>query len=87
MPTVRPRHQITETAAVAHALDLAARRWPGEPRSKLLLRLINAGESLLEEHEHKVDEKRRESIRASCGKYTNAFGPDYLTNLRQDWPA
>lgn len=38
--TTRPRYQITETPEVAQALDRAAQRWPGEPRSKLLRRLI-----------------------------------------------
>lgn len=40
MSTTRPRYQITETPEVAQALDRAAQRWPGEPRSKLLRRLI-----------------------------------------------
>lgn len=35
MPTTRPRFQVTETAAVAHAIDLAAKRWPGESRARL----------------------------------------------------
>lgn len=48
MPTVRPRHQITETPEVARAIGVAAQRWPGEPRSRLLLRLIEAGRAALE---------------------------------------
>ena len=87
MPTVRPRHQITETPAVAHAIDLAARRWPGEPRSKLLRRLVDVGGGTLEQNEHEVADVRREAVMASSGKYADAFGPDYLAKLRQDWPA
>ncbi len=87
MPTVRPRHQITETPAVAHAIDLAAQRWPGEPRSKLLLRLLEAGKDTLEESGHQADEVRRAAVMASSGRYPHAFGPHYLDELRQDWPA
>jgi len=87
MPTVRPRHQITETPAVAHAIDLAAQRWPGEPRSKLLLRLVDVGGGTLEQNERQVTDVRREAVMASSGKYADAFGPDYLAELRQDWPA
>lgn len=86
MPTVRPRHQITETPAVAHAINLAAQRWPGEPRSKLLLRLLDTGKDALEQSDHQVNEARREAIMASSGKYADVFGPDYLDELRQDWP-
>ncbi|CAN5828688.1 MAG: hypothetical protein M3520_07720 [Actinomycetota bacterium] len=87
MPTVLPRHQVTETPAVAHAIDLAAQRWPGEPRSRLLLRLVDVAGGLLEQNEQQVTDLRREAVRASSGKYAEAFGPDYLAELRQDWPA
>ena len=84
MPTTRPRYQVTETESVARALDLAARRWPDEPRSKLLLRLVDAGGASLEEEDQQAT--IREAILASSGKYADAFGPDYLIDLRQDWP-
>jgi len=87
MPTTRPRHQITETAAVARAIDLAAQRWPGEPRSKLLLRLVDAGGAALEQKQQQVTDIHRDAVLASSGKYADAFGPDYLAELRQDWPA
>ncbi|MGH3773809.1 MAG: hypothetical protein ACRDRW_20865 [Pseudonocardiaceae bacterium] len=86
MPTTRPRHQITETPAVAHALDLAARRWPSEPRSKLLLRLVHAGSIALEQGRDETIRNRRDAIDASSGKYADAFRGDYLAELRQDWP-
>lgn len=87
MPTARPRYQITETESVAHALDLAARRWPGEPRSKLLLRLVDVGASTLDSEDAQAENRHRDAILASSGKYADAFGPDYLTDLRRDWPA
>lgn len=86
MPTARPRYQITETPAVAHALDSAARRWPDEPRSKLLLRLVAAGGAALEEVDGLATRQRQDAIRASSGKYADAFSGDYLAELRRDWP-
>lgn len=86
MPTNRPRHQVTETPDIAHALDLAARHWPQEPRSKLLLRLIHAGKASLQEGDRDVDRARREAIAATSGKYRGVFGPGYLEELRRDWP-
>jgi hypothetical protein len=85
MPTTRPRHQVTETPAVAHAIDLAARRWPGEPRSKLLLRLVDMGGAALEQGMGDAARQRQEAIRASSGKYAKAFSTDYLADLRRDW--
>ncbi|MGI8415687.1 MAG: hypothetical protein ACR2P2_05650 [Nakamurella sp.] len=85
MPTTRPRHQITETPALAHALDVAARRWPLEPRSKLLLRLIHAGTRTLEDTQSEAVRARKDAIAASSGKYADVFGDDYLADLRRDW--
>ncbi|MDA8340872.1 MAG: hypothetical protein M0007_01390 [Actinomycetota bacterium] len=87
MPTARPRHQVTETPAVARAIDRAALRWPGEPRSKLLLRLVEVGSTTLEEHEQIDVERHRAAVAASNGAYPEAFGSDYLAELREDWPA
>jgi len=87
MPTDRPRHQVTETPEVAHALDVAARRWPGESRSKLLVRLVHAGASVLEDAGSETTRKRLAAVAASSGKYQDAFSERYLTDLRDDWPA
>lgn len=87
MPTARPRYQVTETPQVARALDLAAQQWPGEPRSKLLVRLVQAAGDMLEEDRHTDADAHRAAVTASSGRYPEAFGPDYLTELREDWPA
>ena len=86
MPTTRPRYQVTETREVAEALDRAAKRWPGEPRSKLLLRLIQVGGGILKHDERAEDGAHRAAVLASSGRYPGAFGPDYLAELRADWP-
>jgi hypothetical protein len=87
LPTTRPRHQITETPAVARALDMAARRWPSEPRSRLLLLLIQAGSATLEDVRNETLRGRRAAIDASSGKYDDAFSGEYLAEVRRDWPA
>ena len=86
MPTTRPRYQVTETASVARALDRAALRWPGEPRSKLLILLVEAGAHILEQDERLESDVHRSAVLASAGRYDTAFGPGYLTDLRGDWP-
>lgn len=80
--TARRRHQMTETEAIARALDRAARRWPGESRSQLLLRLVHVGGDVLSS-----EEARRMAVRASSGAYSDAFPSGYLADLRDDWPA
>lgn len=86
MPTTRPRHQVTETPDVARALDAAAQRWPGESRSRLLVRLVEVGaESLAHDEEARHDDHRA-AVLASAGRYPQAFDPDYLERLRSDWP-
>jgi hypothetical protein len=87
MPTTRPRYQVTETPEVAHALDLAAKRWPDEPRSKLLLRLVDVGSGTLERDQHAEDDLHHTAVTASSGRYPEAFEPDYLKELRADWQA
>lgn len=86
MPTTRPRHQVTETPDVARALDRAAQRWPGEPRSRLLIRLIEAGSDALEEGRSESVRHRLTAIDSTSGKYADVFTGDYLAELRQDWP-
>lgn len=86
MPTTRPRHQITETDEVAQALNRAALRWPNEPRSRLLLRLIHAANDVLEAQDAAAVRERLAAIDASSGSYSDAFGDGYLDQLREDWP-
>lgn len=71
---------------MAHALDIAAQRWPNEPRSKLLLRLVHAGGVALEQGHNETTRNRQSAIDATSGKYADAFSGNYLAELRQDWP-
>ncbi|CAN5568601.1 hypothetical protein BH23ACT6_BH23ACT6_07660 [soil metagenome] len=86
MPTTRPRYQVTETPEVAHALDVAAKRWPNEPRSRLLLRLVSLGSGALEAQRQEAADAHRAAVLASSGTYKTVFEPDYLDRFREDWP-
>ncbi len=85
MPTSRRRYQITETEAVARAINEAAKRWPGEPRSRLIVRAIVAGGAALEGD--MASEERLERLKRLKGAYQNAYGHGYLAELRDEWPA
>jgi hypothetical protein len=86
MPTTKPRYQVTETAEVARALDVASRHWPDEPRSRLLLRLLAMASDVLERDERQRDKRRRQAVEASSGKYADAFTATHLDELHNDWP-
>jgi hypothetical protein len=87
MPTTRARYQLTETPAVARVLDRAAKRWPGEPRSRLLLRLVDVGSDALAQDQQADIEAHRAAVSASSGAYADTLPAGYLAELRQDWPA
>jgi hypothetical protein len=88
MPTTRPRHTITETDEVARALSDAARRWPqdsGRP-GKLLLDLLQEGHRAIAAEGERENAERRAAIERTAGVLTGVYGPDYLEQLRNDWP-
>jgi hypothetical protein len=82
--TTRPRHTITETDDVARALDEAARRWPQEPRGRLVVRLVEEGRRAISDERERAIEERRRAIRESAGK--TRYPPGYLQRLRDEWP-
>ena len=87
MPTLKQRYQITETEAVGAAIDSAARRWPGESRSRLLLRLVELGRQELEGEESRATEAHRAAVEANAGRFTGLYPERYLQSLREDWSA
>jgi hypothetical protein len=87
MPTSRPRHLVTETDELAHALDAAAQRWPGVSRPQLLVRL--ALEADIADRRAREDRRQRRlaAVRRHSGGLTGTYGPDYLAGLSNEWPA
>lgn len=83
MPTTRPRLAITETPTIAHALDLAAERWPGKTRAQLLALLVEQGVQRI----HDEELHRQRAIEMTSGVLTGAYERGYLADLREDWPA
>jgi len=86
MPTERHRYQVTETDEVARALDAAARRWPDEPRSRLLVRLITENGAAVAEVNEAEAERRRAAIEAVAGSFSGLYPEGYLEGLRAEWP-
>jgi hypothetical protein len=89
MPTVRPRHVITENDQVGQALDDAARRWPEdrESRPKLLLHLVQEGHRAVLEQAEANRNARLAAVRRTSGVLTGTYEAGYLDRLRDDWPA
>lgn len=88
MPTTRPRHTLTETDELAAALDEAARRWPedADSRSRLLLRLIEAGQQALDEERKRRRRRRLAAVERTAGALTGVYPSGYLEQLRGEWP-
>jgi len=83
VPTVRPRHTITETDEIAAAIDAMLRAQPELTRADALRELaVRAarGEAI-----ESIDERRRR-ITALAGSLTGVYPPGYLASLREDWP-
>jgi hypothetical protein len=87
MPTTRPRHLVTETDDLANALDAAASRWPGVSRPQLLVRLALEGHRAAQQAHDERRRRRLAAVRENSGILTGAYGPGYLEQLREEWPA
>lgn len=77
---------MTETDDLARALDAAAVRWPGLSRPQLLVRLALEGHSAAQLAHDEHRERRLAALREHSGILTGEYGPDYLDQLREEWP-
>lgn len=87
MPTVRPRHTITETDDVALALDAATTLWPElrADRASLLRRLIAVGAAQVEASAVETVTRRRRALDALAG-IVDGGGAGLRSGLRDEWP-
>lgn len=69
---------MTETDAVAAALDAAARRWPGERRARLIARIV------VEWHEATGGASQQVARSRLVGSIP---GSSVLYDRAEDWPA
>lgn len=86
VPTTRHRYQITETDEVSRALDAAEKRWPGESRARLIVRLITENGALASEVNDAEIARRRAALDAVAGSFAGMYPPGYLDELRAEWP-
>ena len=83
VPTTRPRYTVTDTGNLREQLDQAQRRWPDvHDRRQLLLRLVTAGQELIEREAM----ERGAAVRETAGSLTGVYRPGELARLREDWP-
>lgn len=86
MPTLRPRHMITETDEVQRALDLAATAWPDLDRAKLLKRLLELGSASIAEQLKSSRSRRLSSLEAAKGALEEVWPDDWREESRLQWP-
>jgi hypothetical protein len=87
VPTTRPRHLVTETDALAAALDAAALRWPELSRPQLLVRLALEGHDAARRAHEERRARRLELLRQHSGALTGVYRVDEVAALRDDWPS
>jgi len=86
MPTTHPRIQVTVTPEVAQALAFAQTQWPDAAKSELVTRLVLMGQQNLESQRANDRARRLQAVTETAGTLPGAYGPDYLDQLRSDWP-
>jgi len=88
MPTIHRRHAITETEDISNALEIAGAVWPelADKPGALLRQLIIVGLNSLAHDRAAADQTRRQALEESAGALAGVFGPDFLSELREDWP-
>ena len=83
MPTMRPRHTLTETEDLAGALNDAALAWPelrGD-RGALLRKLVDAGRASIH-----IDGGVHALISGAAGAATGSYPRNARATLLAEWP-
>jgi len=85
MPTQLLRTQVTHTASVTRALEVARATWSDETDGKLLLHLIESGErALREQRDQRIADRMAELDRMSARYADLEF--ESLESIREGWP-
>ena len=89
MPTLRPRHMITESDRIAEALESAATLWPelGADRGLLLRKILETGAEAIEQQVRDRNESRRLAVAKSAGSLDGVWPANWRDELRDEWPA
>jgi hypothetical protein len=86
VPTSYRRIQVTETPALTQAIQIGALTWPDAPLSQVVARLAEVGAQTIGTTEALERERHRALVTRFAGRYAEFYGPDYLRDLREDWP-
>jgi len=88
MPTVLPRHTITETPDVKAWLDDASRAWPGDAanRAALLRRLLEVGHREIQAAADEAASRRRRVIEAASGTMPGVWPAGWHDDHKAEWP-
>jgi hypothetical protein len=80
---------ITESDALAKAIDDAANLWPdiADERAEILRRLIERGIESVETEVNEKLETRRKAVLEVAGSLSGIWPENYLEELRSEWPA
>lgn len=82
MPTAQPRYMVTDTGALAQALDVAQLLWPDIPRGgAAVTRLAAAGAKALER-----DANARVAAVHALEAFGDVYYPGCLEDLHGEWP-
>ena len=79
---------ITESDALAKAIDDAARLWPEvkDERAELLRRLIDRGIESVEAEFNKQVEARRKAVMEVAGSLSGIWPANWREEMRAGWP-
>jgi len=86
MPTILPRHTVTETPDVKTWIDDAARFWSddADDRSALIKRLLEAGHRVATTGLDETAVRRRQIILAASGSMAGVWPVDWYARYKQD---
>jgi len=78
---------VTHTAQVQQALEIGFAKWPGASTAECLARLAVAGAASLDEKRTADTAEWKSKVFAGAGLLSGAYGPGYLDEIRDGWPA